>query len=71
VSAGCLGVWQLPLRRRVRCTTRAIQERLQQRLGRHMRRAAAGGPPAAEPDADPFAADDLSIINAPYVPPAR
>jgi len=70
VDAACLGVWQLPLRRRVRCATRSIQERLQQTLGRHLRRATQGAPPQGEPDFDPFAAGDLSIVNAPYVPPA-
>ena len=69
MDAACLGLWQLPLRRRIRCATRSIQERLQARLGRHLRRATQGAPPQGPPEFDPLAAHDLSIVNAPYAPP--
>ena len=68
VHTGCLGVWTIPRRRTVRCSSRDMLERTTVKVNRHMRAAAAGQSKAMEAAFDTLDGQELTFLDAPYQP---
>lgn len=67
VDAGCMGVWTIPHRRSIRCSSRDMLERVTVKANRHLRAAEAGQKRDMEAAFDVLEGQDLTFLNAPYL----
>ena len=66
VDAAFLGVWTIPKRKSVKCSTRDVLERVTVKVNRHIRAAESGQKQALEAAFDLMEAQQLTFLDAPY-----
>ena len=66
VDASFMGVWTIPRRKSIKCSTRDMLERVTIKVNRHMRAAESGQKQALAAAFDLLEGQQLTFLDAPY-----
>ena len=68
MNTGCMGVWTIPHRKSIKCSSRDMLERITVKVNRHMRAAAVGQKQLMQAAFDTLEGQKLSFLDQPYHP---